>query len=114
MYPPELTAPMSADLTSAGFSELQSAQEVDNALKLSGTTLVVVNSVCGCAAGTCRPGVKLSIEGEKKPDNLTTVFAGVNGSTTAATSGETLLRHRVAASSCTSMQRSPPISTNKT
>jgi putative YphP/YqiW family bacilliredoxin len=79
MYPPELVAPMKEDLTQAGFSELHTAEEVDNVLsKEKGTTLVVVNSVCGCAAGAARPGVKLSLEGAKKPDNLATVFAGVD------------------------------------
>ncbi len=82
MYPPELTAPMRADLTDAGFQELQTPEDVDVALKQDGTTLVVVNSVCGCAAGTCRPGVKLSLAGDKKPDNLTTVFAGVHRDST--------------------------------
>jgi putative YphP/YqiW family bacilliredoxin len=79
MYPPELVAPMKEDLTKAGFSELHTAEEVDQALSDDkGTTLVVVNSVCGCAAGAARPGVKLSLEGEKKPAKLTTVFAGVD------------------------------------
>lgn len=79
MYPPELVAPMKEDLTKAGFSELHTAEEVDQVLsKKEGTTLVVVNSVCGCAAGAARPGIKQSLEGEKKPSNLTTVFAGVD------------------------------------
>ncbi|MCH2215015.1 MAG: BrxA/BrxB family bacilliredoxin [Flavobacteriales bacterium] len=79
MYPPELVAPMKEDLTQVGFSELQTTEDVDQALsKEDGTTLVVVNSVCGCAAGAARPGIKLSLEGTKKPDNLTTVFAGVD------------------------------------
>lgn len=80
MYPPELVAPMKADLVNAGFQQLLTTDEVDNAVKNStGTLLVVVNSVCGCAAGNMRPGVKLSLEGDKKPSNLTTVFAGVDG-----------------------------------
>ena len=79
MYPPELTAPMEAQLVQAGFSALHSASEVENTLKLEGTTLVVVNSVCGCAAGTARPGVIASLEGAAKPNNLATVFAGVDG-----------------------------------
>lgn len=79
MYPPELVAPMKEDLTGVGFSELHSVEEVDEVLsKEEGTTLVVVNSVCGCAAGAARPGVKLSLSGDKKPDRLTTVFAGVD------------------------------------
>lgn len=79
MYPPELVAPMKADLTNAGFKELVSATEVDEVLnKKEGTTLVVVNSVCGCAAGAARPGVKMAVNHSKKPNNLVTVFAGVD------------------------------------
>ena len=78
MYPPELVAPMKAQLTENGFQEFTSASEVEDHLKdHKGTSLMVINSVCGCAAGTCRPGVLLSLEkSDKKPDNLTTVFAG--------------------------------------
>jgi len=78
MYPEEIVAPMKGQLTSAGFSELTTAEEVDNHLKdHKGTSLVVINSVCGCAAGAARPGVLMALEGaEKRPDNLTTVFAG--------------------------------------
>lgn len=80
MYPEQLVAPMKADLTNVGFQQLISAQEVDETLKnTKGTLLVVVNSVCGCAAGNMRPGVKLSIQNDKKPATLTTVFAGVDG-----------------------------------
>ncbi|RYD74155.1 MAG: BrxA/BrxB family bacilliredoxin [Sphingobacteriales bacterium] len=76
-YPEELVSPMRADLTVAGFQELKSAEEVDQVLKdAQGTALVVVNSVCGCAAGMARPGVKMSLQGDKKPDKLLTVFAG--------------------------------------
>ncbi|HAA13246.1 MAG TPA: BrxA/BrxB family bacilliredoxin [Cytophagales bacterium] len=80
MYPEELVAPMRADLTVAGFTELKTAAEVDNHLgDHKGTSLVVINSVCGCAAGAARPGVKLAVQhSDKKPDNLTTVFAGVD------------------------------------
>ena len=79
MYPPQLVQPMKEDLTSVGFKELLSSDEVDQAVQNnSGTMLVVVNSVCGCAAGNMRPGVKLSIQSETVPDNLTTVFAGVD------------------------------------
>lgn len=80
MYPEPLVAPMRADLTTAGFSELKTAADVDNHLKdHKGTTLLVINSVCGCAAGAARPGVRLAIEQtEKKPDHLATVFAGVD------------------------------------
>lgn len=79
MYPQELTAPMEAQLVAAGFLALKSSEEVENTLKLEGTALVVVNSVCGCAAGTARPGVIASLEGEAKPTHLATVFAGVDG-----------------------------------
>lgn len=83
MYPPELVAPMKEDLTSVGFEQLTTAEEVDNKINGSkGSLLVVVNSVCGCAAGNMRPGVKLSIQGDAKPDALTTVFAGVDGEAT--------------------------------
>lgn len=80
MYPESLVAPMKADLTSVGFQELLTPAQVDETINNSkGTLLVVVNSVCGCAAGNMRPGVKLSIQNDKKPSNLTTVFAGVDG-----------------------------------
>ncbi len=69
---------MVADLTSVGFKELKTPTQVDEAFKHSGTVLCVVNSVCGCAAGACRPGVKASVGGGKRPDHLTTVFAGVD------------------------------------
>ena len=81
MYPEHLVAPMRTDLTSAGFKELKSSGEVDQQLKDStkGTTLLVINSVCGCAAGAARPGVKWALQNSsKKPDQLTTVFAGVD------------------------------------
>ncbi len=80
MYPEPLVAPMRADLTTAGFSELKTAADVDNHLKdHKGTTLLVINSVCGCAAGAARPGVRWAIEQTtKKPDHLATVFAGVD------------------------------------
>jgi putative YphP/YqiW family bacilliredoxin len=80
MYPENLVAPMRQDLTVAGFTELKSAQEVEQVLdKTEGTTLVVVNSVCGCAAGAARPGVKTAVQrSEIKPTNLVTVFAGVD------------------------------------
>jgi putative YphP/YqiW family bacilliredoxin len=80
MYPEQLVIPMREDLTTVGFQEFKTAEEVDTHLQShQGTTLVVINSVCGCAAGAARPGVKLSLQGsEKKPDQLTTVFAGVD------------------------------------
>ncbi|MBS1569633.1 MAG: BrxA/BrxB family bacilliredoxin [Bacteroidetes bacterium] len=78
MYPEELTAPMAAELTKLGFAELKTPAKVDAAFKQAGTVLCVVNSVCGCAAGACRPGVEASLQGDKRPDHLTTVFAGVD------------------------------------
>lgn len=77
MYPAEIVLPMKAELTDGGFDEMVTAEEVENTLKKQGTTLVVVNSVCGCAAGTCRPGVLMAVHNAtKKPDNLATSFAG--------------------------------------
>jgi len=76
MYPADLVLPMKAELTDKGFTDLTTPAEVDNALKQSGTTLLVINSVCGCAAGAARPGVLYSLTGEKKPDHLVTAFAG--------------------------------------
>ncbi|UII27069.1 BrxA/BrxB family bacilliredoxin [Fulvivirga maritima] len=80
MYPEELVAPMRTDLTQVGFKELTTAEEVDSQLKdHKGTTLLVINSVCGCAAGAARPGVKWAVQQtDKKPDTLATVFAGVD------------------------------------
>jgi putative YphP/YqiW family bacilliredoxin len=80
MYPAELVAPMSRQLTDNGFEALETAEAVDEVLADStGTVLVVVNSVCGCAAGSARPGVLASLENQsKKPGRLTTVFAGVD------------------------------------
>jgi len=78
MYPEEMVKPMQAELTVAGFQDLHSAEAVEKAMKAEGTTLVVVNSVCGCAARNARPGVTMSINNAKKPDHLVTVFAGVD------------------------------------
>ena len=78
MYPAELVAPMKADLTDVSFEELKTPDQVDKSIATAGTVLVVVNSVCGCAAGAMRPGVKLSLTGAKRPTKLTTVFAGVD------------------------------------
>jgi len=76
MYPPELVQPMKDDLTSVGFNQLVSPDEVDEIIENSGESLLlVVNSVCGCAAGNMRPGVKLSLEHDKLPTTLATVFA---------------------------------------
>jgi putative YphP/YqiW family bacilliredoxin len=80
MYPPELVAPMKEDLVSAGFESLTTAEQVDQTINnAEGSLLVVINSVCGCAAGNMRPGVKLSIQNDILPAKLTTVFAGVDG-----------------------------------
>lgn len=78
MYPPELVKPMREDLTNIGFQELHTEAEVDEAMTKKGTTLVVVNSVCGCAAANARPGARMSLQNSKRPDNLFTVFAGVD------------------------------------
>lgn len=76
-YPEMMVAPMREDLVRIGFQELRTPSDVDEALSEDeGTTLLVVNSVCGCAAGAARPGVYLSLQQEVKPDRLTTVFAG--------------------------------------
>ncbi len=79
MYPEMLVAPMRAELTNIGFQELKTPEEVVSTIEKSeGTTLVVVNSVCGCAAGAARPGVVAAVKGNTKlPDNLVTVFAGM-------------------------------------
>ena len=78
MYPEEIVKPMKEDLTSAGFQELYTAEDVDIALAQPGTTVIAVNSVCGCAAANARPGVKMSLQHGKRPKNLYTVFAGVD------------------------------------
>ena len=77
LYPEEFIAPMRAELTQIGFQELRTPGEVDQRLTEKGTTLVVVNSMCGCAARMARPGVRMALEKtEAKPEHLTTVFAG--------------------------------------
>lgn len=78
MYPAELVKPMREDLTRIGFQELFTAQEVNDTIKGEGTVLVVVNSVCGCAAANARPGARISLQNAKTPSKLTTVFAGVD------------------------------------
>lgn len=78
MYPPELVKPMREDLASAGFEELHTVAAVESAINKEGTTLVVVNSVCGCAAANARPAAKMSLRHNKKPDHTVTVFAGVD------------------------------------
>lgn len=77
MYPQEIVIPMKEELTENGFSEMVSAGEVEDQLKQPGTTLVMINSVCGCSAGTARPGVLMAVTNTNKiPDRLTTAFAG--------------------------------------
>jgi putative YphP/YqiW family bacilliredoxin len=77
MYPEELVVPMKEELTENGFTELLTPDEVEGQLQKEGTTLVMINSVCGCSAGTARPGVLMAVaNSNKKPDYLTTSFAG--------------------------------------
>ncbi len=78
MYPEEIVIPMKEELTDNGFNELLTPAEVEAQLSKDGTTLVMINSVCGCSAGTARPGVLMAVAnaGEHKPDYLTTTFAG--------------------------------------
>ena len=77
MYPAQIVIPMKEELTENGFSEMKTPEEVINQLEAKGTTLVVINSVCGCSAGTARPGVLMAVHNTtKKPDHLTTSFAG--------------------------------------
>ncbi len=78
MYPAELVKPMREDLTNVGFEELHTSEAVETALSKEGTTLVVVNSVCGCAAANARPGARMSLQNAKRPDHIVTVFAGVD------------------------------------
>ncbi len=78
MYPAELVKPMREDLTAIGFKELYTVKDVNAAMSKEGTTLVVVNSVCGCAAANARPGARMALQNAKTPDNLVTVFAGVD------------------------------------
>lgn len=77
MYPAEIVMPMKSELTEQGFEDLKTPEQVDAAIKQSGTTLLMINSVCGCSAGTARPGVLMAVHNAtKKPDHLTTTFAG--------------------------------------
>jgi putative YphP/YqiW family bacilliredoxin len=76
-YDPRMVQPMREELTTLGFEELLTPDAVDQALQSEGVVLVVVNSVCGCAAGKARPGVRLAVQHDKVPDKLTTVFAGM-------------------------------------
>lgn len=75
-YSPLLIKPFREELTTSGVKELNTADDVDKAMQLNGTTMVIVNSVCGCAAGSARPGVRLALEHTKKPTNVVSVFAG--------------------------------------
>lgn len=77
MYPEYLVAPMRQDLTNAGFEDLKTAEEVEQAIKSEGTVFVVINSVCGCAAANARPAAKIASQHEKRPTKLITVFAGM-------------------------------------
>ncbi len=80
MYPQELVQPMKDEMLNNGFEELTTVDEVDQAMNDKGTTLVLINSVCGCSAGTARPGVLMAVQNaEKKPDHLRTSFAGFDG-----------------------------------
>lgn len=76
MYPESIVMPMKQELVTVGFEDLTTPDAVNAAINSKGTVLVVVNSVCGCAAGAARPGVKLALTGAKRPDKITTVFAG--------------------------------------
>ena len=82
MHPAELVKPMREELTNIGFDELHTSEGVASAIEQKGTTLVVVNSVCGCAAANARPGVHHSLQNDKTPDHLVTVFAGVDAEAT--------------------------------
>ncbi len=82
MYPELMLIPMREELTRAGIKELRSAAEVDTALKGQGTALVVVNSVCGCAAGRMRPAVRLALQHPTLPEKLYSVFAGQDAEAT--------------------------------
>jgi len=85
MYPEELVRPMRAELTDFGFTEFKTAEDVVNHFQNhQGSSLLVINSVCGCAAGTARPGILMALQhADKKPDHLATVFAGVDQEATA-------------------------------
>jgi len=86
MYPEQLTEPMTKDLTDHGFESLTTAAEVDEVMNSKeGTFLLIVNSVCGCAAAMARPGTKMALQNGKRPDGLYTVFAGVDREATERT-----------------------------
>jgi putative YphP/YqiW family bacilliredoxin len=76
MYPEDLITPMREELSQVGFEATRTAEDVEQNINKEGTTLVVVNSVCGCAAGSARPAARMAISGDRKPDRMITVFAG--------------------------------------
>ncbi len=78
MYPAELVQPMRDELTAVGFEQINEASRIEEVINAEGTTLVVVNSVCGCAAANARPAVRFSLDNDKLPTHLATVFAGVD------------------------------------
>ena len=82
-YPEQFIAPMRTELTSVGVRELRTAADVEDALKTQGTVMVVVNSVCGCAAGKARPGIVMALQHPRRPDLVATVFAGADVDATA-------------------------------
>ena len=84
MYPQEIVQPMRDELTALGFKQINDVEQVEAEINASGTTLVVVNSICGCAAANARPGVRFSLDNDKVPSNLVTVFAGVDREATDA------------------------------
>jgi len=84
MYPAELVQPMRDELSAVGFKQVSEVEKIEAAINAEGTTLVVVNSVCGCAAANARPGVRFSLDNEKVPSSLVTVFAGVDREATDA------------------------------
>ena len=90
MYPEEIVKPFKLELTNSGFSELTTSEDVKSALSKSGTSLIVVNSVCGCAAKNARPGVIMSLSNGSTPDKLFTVFAGFDIEATEAARQEML------------------------
>jgi putative YphP/YqiW family bacilliredoxin len=77
-YPEDFIAPMRAELTDAGIEELRSPSDVDRALSTPGTVMIVVNSICGCAAGKARPGIVMALEHQRRPDLVASVFAGAD------------------------------------
>ena len=87
MYPAEFVKPMRDELTAVGFDQCTTPESVASAINQKGTTLVVVNSVCGCAAANARPGVRMSLDNDKTPAQLVTVFAGLDKEATAEARG---------------------------